>query len=58
MLEHIHKMDERVVQLCKALNHLDARLPESELPKLELPGFCEEQTVATDADSDDAQKRA
>lgn len=45
MLGHIQELDERVVQLCKVLHQMDARMPEAELSKLELPEFCAEGTV-------------
>lgn len=48
MLNHIHEIDDRVVELCKVLHRLDARMPELELQKLELPDFCAEGLV-TDA---------
>lgn len=41
MLEHVHQLDERVVELCRTLHRLDARMPEDGLPTLELPEFCE-----------------
>ncbi|TJY61970.1 serine O-acetyltransferase [Sinimarinibacterium sp. CAU 1509] len=37
MVEHIHKLDERVGQLCKAMHQLDARMPENGLPELDVP---------------------
>ena len=40
MLEHIQVLDERLVQVCRALHAMDARNPEAELPKLDLPDFC------------------
>ena len=42
MAEHIDRLDERLVQLCKALHRIDARLPEMELSRVELPEFCRE----------------
>lgn len=48
MLQHIHELDDRVVELCKVLHRLDARMPELELQKLELPDFCADGLV-TDA---------
>lgn len=45
MLTHIQELDERVVQLCKVLHELDARMPETSLEKLELPEFCTEGPV-------------
>ena len=49
MLDHIHELDDRVVELCKVLHRLDARMPELELQKLELPDFCADGRV-TDRD--------
>jgi serine O-acetyltransferase len=51
MLGHIHEIDDRVVELCRLLHRLDARMPELELKKLELPDFCAEGAV-TDRDDD------
>jgi serine O-acetyltransferase len=45
MLDHIHELDDRVIELCKLLHRLDARMPELELHKLELPDFCAEGKV-------------
>ncbi|HUS25441.1 MAG TPA: serine O-acetyltransferase [Candidatus Binatia bacterium] len=45
MLDHIHQLDDRVIQLCQTLHRLDARMPELELKKLELPDFCAEGSV-------------
>ena len=45
MLNHIHEIDDRVVELCKVLHRLDARMPELELQKLELPDFCADGLV-------------
>ena len=45
MLDHIHELDDRVVELCRVLHRLDARMPELELKKLELPEFCAEGPV-------------
>lgn len=42
MLEHIQQLDQRVIELCKALHRLDSRMPENGLPRLELPEFCDE----------------
>jgi len=42
MLERIQVLDERLVQVCSALHQMDARNPELELCKLELPEFCGE----------------
>lgn len=39
MLDHIHSMDERLSHLCKALHQLDSRLPELDIPELNLEGF-------------------
>jgi serine O-acetyltransferase len=51
MLDHIHELDDRVIELCKLLHRLDARMPELELKKLELPDFCAEGRV-TDREPD------
>lgn len=45
LLDHVHQVDERVVELCRTLHRLDSRLPELELSRLELPDFCAEGTV-------------
>jgi len=45
MLDHIHQLDDRIIQLCQTLHRLDARMPELELKKLELPDFCAEGSV-------------
>jgi serine O-acetyltransferase len=45
MLDHIHELDDRVIQLCQLLHKLDAHMPELELKKLELPDFCAEGPV-------------
>ena len=45
MLDHIHELDDRVIELCKLLHRLDARMPELELKHLELPDFCAEGKV-------------
>jgi len=45
MLDHIHELDDRVIELCKLLHRLDARMPELELKHLELPDFCAEGRV-------------
>ena len=45
MLGHIQELDERVVQLCKVLHQMDARMPETKLSKLDLPGFCADGLV-------------
>jgi len=45
MLDHIHELDDRVIELCKLLHRLDARMPELELKHLELPDFCAEGHV-------------
>jgi serine O-acetyltransferase len=45
LAEHIDHLDERLVQVCKALHQMDARMPELELSKVELPEFCREGKV-------------
>lgn len=47
MLDHIQKLDERLVQVCQFLHQADARMPELELRKLELPDFCAEGPAVT-----------
>src|SRR5581483_3475304 len=42
MLDHIQKLDEQMVRVCKVLHEVDSRMPELELQKLELPDFCKE----------------
>ncbi|MCI0749141.1 MAG: serine O-acetyltransferase [Nevskiales bacterium] len=39
MLDHIHELDDRIMELGKFLHRLDARMPDLELKKLELPDF-------------------
>lgn len=52
MLDHIHELDERVVHLCRSLHQLDARLPQDQLSRLELPEFCQDsEAAAKDADA-------
>lgn len=46
MLDHMHQLDDRVVQLCKVLHDMDARTPDAALKKLELPEFCSDQQPA------------
>jgi serine O-acetyltransferase len=53
MLNHIQELDDRVIQLCTVLHKMDARMPELELKKLELPDFCAEGSVL-DRDDDAA----
>ena len=53
MLGHINELDDRVIELCKLLHRLDARMPELELKKLELPDFCAEGPVTERDDNDD-----
>ena len=57
MLNHIHEIDDRVVELCKLLHRLDARMPELELKHLELPDFCAEGLV-TDAPREEGKSPA
>ena len=45
LAEHIDRLDERLVQVCKALHQMDSRMPELELSKVELPEFCREGKV-------------
>ena len=45
LAEHIDRLDERLVQVCKVLHQMDARLPEMELSRYELPDFCREGKV-------------
>lgn len=42
LAEHIDKLDERLVQVCKVLHAMDERMPEMETTKYELPDFCKE----------------
>src|SRR5689334_549936 len=63
MLDHIHELDDRVIELCKLLHRLDARMPELELKHLELPDFCAEGKVterelAPDSDPPVKEKKA
>lgn len=51
MLEHMHALDDRVLQLCRSLHAIDARIPENELGRLDLPDFCRD---AADASKPDA----
>lgn len=54
MLEHIQRHDERLVQVCRALHAIDARNPELELSRLELPAFCAEAGAAAAENADHA----
>jgi serine O-acetyltransferase len=42
LAEHIDRLDERLVQVCKALHERDKQMPEMALSKVELPDFCRE----------------
>ena len=42
MLDHIQKLDDQLVRVCKTLHQIDSRMPELDLKKLELPDFCKE----------------
>ena len=42
MLDHIHKMDERMDKMCTQIRHLGGELDMKPLPKLEAEGFDEE----------------
>ena len=53
MLEHVHLLDERLVQVCKLLHQMDSRMPELQLSKLELPDFCGESAGTTSTASSD-----
>jgi serine O-acetyltransferase len=45
MLDHIQKLDEQMIRVCKVLHEVDSRMPELELQKLELPDFCKETSI-------------
>jgi serine O-acetyltransferase len=45
LAEHIDRLDERLVQVCKVLHQMDSRMPELELSRYELPEFCREGKV-------------
>ena len=49
MLEHVQKLDEQMVRVCRLLNQMDSRMPELELSKLELPDFCKDAPPALDS---------
>jgi len=49
MFDHVHRMDEQLVKVCRLLHQMDSRMPELELSKLELPDFCKEQGPALDS---------
>ncbi|MGH8528990.1 MAG: serine O-acetyltransferase [Nevskiales bacterium] len=51
MLDHIQKLDDQLVRVCKVLHALDSRMPELELKKLELPDFCKEAEETSPLDS-------
>lgn len=51
MLDHIHKLDERLGQLCRSQHQLDARLPKGEIERLELPEFCKDAVTSAAAKS-------
>ncbi len=49
MFDHVHRMDEQLVKVCRLLHQMDSRMPELELSKLELPDFCKEAGPALDS---------
>ena len=51
MLDHIQKLDEQMIRVCKVLHEVDSRMPELELQKLELPDFCKEAAIGAPLDS-------
>jgi serine O-acetyltransferase len=49
MFDHVQRLDERLVQICRLLHEMDSRMPELELSKLELPDICVDATSALDS---------
>lgn len=52
MLDHIHQLDERVLQLCRSQRQLDERMPDGEIEPLQLPEFCKDAVSATGSPDD------
>jgi serine O-acetyltransferase len=48
MFDHIQRLDEQLVKVCRLLHEVDSRMPELELSKLELPDFCIDAMPALD----------
>src|SRR3546814_19146100 len=46
MFDHVQRLDERLVQICRLLHEMDSRMPELELSKLALPDICLDATSA------------
>ncbi len=40
MFDHVQKLDEQLVRVCRLLHEVDSRMPELELSKFELPDIC------------------
>lgn len=51
LLEHMEMVDARVLELCRALHQVDARLPNTALPRPHLPDFCREAQLEVQAQS-------
>ena len=53
MLDHIHQLDERIVQLCRSQHLLDERMPQGDIEPLQLPEFCKDAVAAAGAQDDE-----
>ncbi|MGB0955934.1 MAG: serine O-acetyltransferase [Panacagrimonas sp.] len=49
LAEHVDKLDERLVQVCRLLHQMDSRMPELELSRFELPDFCKDAQPSLDS---------
>lgn len=49
MFDHVQRLDEQLVAVCRLLREVDSRMPELELSKLELPDFCVNASPALDS---------
>lgn len=49
MFDHVQRLDEQLVKVCRLLHEVDSRMPELELSKLELPDFCMDADAALDS---------
>lgn len=49
MFDHVQRLDEQLVTICRQLHEIDSRMPELELSKLELPDFCIDAGPALDS---------
>lgn len=49
MFDHVQRLDEQLVKICRLLHEVDSRMPELELSKLQLPDFCADAPPALDS---------